>query len=47
MWFAIAFIGIIAAATGITLLPGGSPQDPKPPAATAPATPAPPAGSTR
>ena len=50
MWFAIAFIGIIAAATGITLLPGGAPQDPSPPAAAAPgspATPAPPAGSTR
>lgn len=48
MWFAIAFIGIIAASVGITLLPGGTPQDPKPPAAaTAPATPTPPADSTR
>ena len=47
MWFAIAFIGIIAAAVGITSLPGGTPQDPKPAAATtAPATPAPPADST-
>ena len=37
MWFAVAIIGIIGIATGITLLPGGSP--PAPPAQSAPATP--------
>ena len=37
MWFAIAFIGIIAAAIGITILPGGTPQKSPPAAAAAPA----------
>ena len=38
MWFAVAIFGIIAIATGITLLPGGSP--PTPPALSALAAPA-------
>jgi hypothetical protein len=38
MWFAVAIIGIIAIATGITLLPGGAPK--APPASAAPASPA-------
>ena len=49
MWFAIGFIGIIALATGITLLPGGEPQKSPPASAVAasPTSPAPPAGGTR
>jgi hypothetical protein len=46
MWFAAAIIGIIAIATGISILPGGTPQKSPPPAAAAPApetTPAAPA----
>lgn len=39
MWFAVAIIGIIAIASGITMLPGGSPPAPPPPAQSAPATP--------
>ena len=36
MWFAVAILGIIAIATGVTLLPGGTPQPTPPPAQTAP-----------
>jgi hypothetical protein len=36
MWFAVAIIGIIAIATGVTLLPGGAPTPAPPPAAAAP-----------
>jgi hypothetical protein len=43
MWFAVAIIGIIAIATGVTLLPGGTPTQGPPPAAAAPPTAAPPA----
>ncbi len=38
MWLAVAIIGMIGVATGISLLPGGQPQ-PKP-AQSAPAAPA-------
>jgi hypothetical protein len=38
MWIAIAFIAVIAAATGISILPGGTPQKSPHPAAAAPAT---------
>lgn len=40
MWFAVAIIGMIGIATGITLLPGGSPQTPPAKSAPAPAPPA-------
>ena len=33
MWFAVAIIGIIGIATGITLLPGGTPAHAPPPSA--------------
>ncbi|HZT51646.1 MAG TPA: hypothetical protein VFA22_06930 [Stellaceae bacterium] len=46
MWFAVAIIGMIAAAVGVTLLPGGAPQKAPPPALTAPASPAPAAPAT-
>jgi len=39
MWFAVAIIGVIAMAFGVTLLPGGKPVQ-TPPAAAAPASPA-------
>jgi len=39
MWLAVAIVGIIAIASGITLLPGGNPPQ-TPPAASAAASPA-------
>jgi hypothetical protein len=42
MWFAVAILGVIAIATGVTLLPGAQPKPapvvatPAPPAAPAP-----------
>jgi hypothetical protein len=36
MWFAVAIIGMIAIATGITLLPGNPPQSPPPASSAAP-----------
>jgi hypothetical protein len=48
MWFAVAILGVIAIATGITLLPGAHPAKaptamaaPTAPAPMAPATPSP------
>jgi hypothetical protein len=42
MWFAVAIIGVIAIATGISVLPGGMPKTSSPPpAASAPPNPAP------
>jgi len=47
MWFAVAILGVIAIATGISVLPGGRPNSKPdqavPAAAAAPATPATPA----
>jgi len=44
MWFAVAILGMIGIATGITFLPGGTPAKAPPAAAAAPApAPAPPA----
>jgi hypothetical protein len=45
MWFAVAIIGMIGIATGITLLPGGTPAK-APPAAVAVSPPPPPASGT-
>ncbi|HXQ52276.1 MAG TPA: hypothetical protein VN802_14365 [Stellaceae bacterium] len=43
MWFAVAIIGIIAIATGVTLLPHGTPETPPASAAPASSSQAPPA----
>jgi len=40
MWLAVAIIGMIGVATGISLLPGGLPQPQPKPAQSAPAAPA-------
>jgi len=42
MWIAVAILGVIAIATGITILPGGHPNSKPDQTAPAPATPAPP-----
>lgn len=39
MWFAVAILGIIGIATGITLLPGGAPHS-APASSAAPSSPA-------
>jgi hypothetical protein len=46
MWFAAAIIGIIAIATGITVLPGGTPKLAPPASAPAAAAPMPPPAGT-
>lgn len=45
MWFAGALIGIVIIATGVTLLPGGTPKQSLPPVAAPAATPLPPAAT--
>ncbi|HUZ72292.1 MAG TPA: hypothetical protein VMU87_04850 [Stellaceae bacterium] len=47
MWFAVAIIGMIGIATGITLLPGGTPPQSRPATVAAPAPPTPATGNAQ
>ena len=47
MWFAVAIVGVICIAVGISVLPGGMPKTSSPPAAAAPASTAPPAPAAK